>query len=201
MKDNQIDLNFIDKKDVDDLFIKLNRIAKFFEPTVKVIKINKSDFYATRGFYPKIVMGYSWLIEEKEMFDEIRKLVISNIDNLEDEEHLKITLNTPQIISILLHEVAHVLTMTEYSDEEQYKKDLHHFRRAAVFKSDKERTADYRKLPYEKLADNLADELYYRNYNNIIKILLGKDVEATTQIMIDNLQIVSDMKDKYIYNV
>jgi hypothetical protein len=57
---------------------------------------------------------------------------------------------------------------------------------------------EYRKLPYEKLADNLAYELLCKNYDSIIKILLDKRVRIDKRRVSKNKELAKDMKRKYI---
>ena len=87
-------------------------------------------------------------------------------------------------------ELSHALTITD--------DDIHNYRKYYFINCS---DSGHRKFPYEKLADNLAYELLSKNYDSVIKILLGKKVRKNKKNIIDsNISISNQYKEKYIHN-
>ena len=98
----------------------------------------------------------------------------------------------PRILTAYMHELAHLLTMTN-DDIPLYWDDYNTYYRWYIPNS-------YFKLPYELLASNLGIKLVSENYDTIMSILMDKDVELKPSVIAKNLQIARDMKSQYIIN-
>lgn len=177
------------------LFKKIERIAKLFGLKI-TIEENKNmsdkNCYAIVG-ENKIQIVF----REEDRTKLLDKLFFKNINRFHSLEHKKIYKECPAIIKFSLHEISHLATMDFY-DVERYSIDYNHMMYGAEFSCQEEREITYRNLPYEKLADNLSSELYYNNYDIIIKILLGKRVRITKKRIKNNLRMAEEMKSKYI---
>lgn len=122
-------------------------------------------------------------------------LVIENIENINNKKDFDSYLSVPSFIKIFLHELSHHLTVFVYdniNDIELY--HIHKNNNGGIFIS----AEDYRKLPFEKLADNLAYMLWKNNQEIIESILCDEDYEITSERISNNLKLANRMKRQYI---
>lgn len=138
---------------------------------------------------------------EEFSFEAIDSMVNENIDGFNNEEHEELYKKCPFVIKTLLHEISHLITMSvKNGDMDRYDFELEELEMKCISQeiTYEEFDQKYRQLPYEKLADNLASELYYHNYYVIDRILSDKKVFITDEIIEDNLLLSHIIKQKYI---
>lgn len=176
-------------KEKQELFKKLKKIGKLFGLNLKIDEDTRDTNSSAEIGKDKINIGLNYKgMRAKELFYRIR----NNIDDFNTTITKEDYKNIPMVLHIFLHEVSHLLTMNS-KDVERYWNTVK-IRGLYLFCSPDE----YRKLPYEKLADNLAYELLCQNYDSIIKILLDKRVRIDKRRINKNKELAKDIKRKYI---
>jgi len=178
------------EEEKNDLFCKLKKIGKLFGLNLSIERHEDNDNSSAFIGEDRISVGLCWNSKD------IYAMTYNNIDDVRKcllrDEYLLF----PEIIHTFLHEVSHLLTMTKY-DIPKYREDYADAIRSDIFGMTK---IKYRELPYEKLADNLAYHLLINNYEQIIKILLGKRVRIDCRKVSMNTKLAKSMKMKYIAN-
>jgi len=178
-----------EEKEKQELFKKLKKIGKLFGLNLKIDEDTRDMNSSAEIGKDKIKIGLNYKgMRSKELFYRIR----NNIDDFNTSITKEDYQNIPIVLHIFLHEASHLLTMNS-KDVERYWNTMI-IRGLYPFCPPDE----YRKLPYEKLADNLAYELLCKNYDSIIKILLDKRVRIDKRRVSKNKELAKDMKKKYI---
>lgn len=97
------------EKEKEELFIKLKRVGKLFGLNIRIIEDGrKNNSYASID-RNEIGVGLGW---DKFKYNKLNKLFTLNVDkyeNLTKKEYNKI----PFMLKSFLHEIAHLITMTE----------------------------------------------------------------------------------------
>lgn len=162
-----------------NLFKKLEKIAEIlFGVKISVGMSGYDSSYYNKGNHRIGISFYEYPYDQ--CLDNI-----SHFNIISRREMEKI----PVLFSFF-HELSHALTITD--------DDIHNYRKYYFINCSDN---GHRKFPYEKLADNLAYELLSKNYDSVIKILLGKKIRKNKKNIINsNINISNQYKKKYIHN-
>lgn len=176
------------EEEKDDLFKKLYEIGKLFGLCLHIEEDNRMNNSSAVIGEDKVKIGLTWEERPWNSFYKLRMLTYENIENyhthLNKDDYSKI----PYILASFMHEVSHLLTMTDDDIDKYwaYKSYLN----GDMWK--------YRNHPYEKLADNLAYELLYLNYDSIIGILTDKEVIVDCDIVNANVKVAVEFKRRFV---
>ena len=192
------------EKEKQELFKKLKRIGNLFGLKLKLKDSERDNYSGAHIGKSKIDVccNYNGRLRDKSNITSImlNNQLTNSVDNISliNKDEYK---HFPLLVKIFLHEISHLLTMNQY-DVDRYFDELDDFHMTKPFRwtkyAKKKYHDNYRKLPYEKLADNLAYHLLCENYDNIINILLGNRVYIKKEIVSKNLELAKEMKKLYI---
>lgn len=186
--DKKWDNHEFTEQDKENLFNRLKKVSELFGLKISIEDckyLNNSSVNIQDEeirFSPDVNLSYNTIAE-------LHREVIDNIDSYHSDLSKSDTFNLPFFILAFLHEVSHLLTI---------KKEESRKFRTMYYEDWYSRYGNYRQIPTEKLADNLAYELYYRNQHAIVDILLGKGIEIDADAVKRNQVLAHELKLIYL---
>lgn len=174
------------EEELKELFKKLEKIGELCGVNVSVNE--QSDEDKNKKGVSSARIGEE-LILMSPVVDDAQPFYLYVEDNILPKYNIQ---SLPRILTAYMHELSHLLTMAEDDLELYWNNYNDYFRRFGL--------NWYFELPYELLATNLGIKLVSENYDVIMSILMGEDINIEPSIIARNLNIAKDMKSEYIIN-
>ena len=187
----------ISDKERDWIFDKLNKIQQIVNTNFDITEDRRGTNASASIGRNIITIGLTekYIYKYEDGYNDYNILTVENINYINNRKDFDNYCSVCPFIKIFLHELSHHLTMfinTNINDVELY--HIHKNNNGGMFID----AENYRKLPFEKLADNLAYMLWENNQEIIEAILYDEDYEITQERISNNLKLANRMKRQYI---